>query len=246
MVKAQRTRQQPGDIKAADIARLLEQAGWKASQRGSHVTLRKHDEDVITLADPISRNVWAQLERRIGASITSLLTHKRGSAGTSPGEWRRRIQLAGDLHAAGFPSTFIGKYAVTKTLSGFQPSMVQALGVDGVLGRFLKGGKPYKAASEPLVIAETPPIEAPTPKQTAVAVAEREEPAEEVDTINTMLSIISELQADVHSLVTGRAERATAYAERLRRVRRLAESFQVAMHKVTDDVDSLVAELTEN
>jgi hypothetical protein len=238
---ASRTRH---DMRAADIVRLLARAGWEAEAgKGSHVVLRRAGDAPIPLSDPVSDGAWKQVERAVGMQIETLV-HKRKGSTVSPNEWRTRIELAGEMHRAGFPMEFTLRHTGTWSLyftQKFKPAMVQALGVDGVISKYgLNVQKTFGRRAADPVRAPGPVVQKVPPRAAGVAVAERS-----TDDVAGLLAVMSELRDETHALANGRADRAGAYAEKLRYVRRELEIVHRSLSAAVTGAESLLEQLAE-
>ena len=240
--KAGRTRGAPKNIRALDIANLMTKAGWEWRRgHGDHIVISKQGQRNIILAEPLSMATWKEVERTVGVEIEALTTKmtKRGRGVHLPAEeLRKRFDLALGLHRAGFQPSYVLKWSRLQQFRdvdrNFSPATIEALGVEEAMRKYaLKEVAPVttRAATPKELRSLTPTelrefIDTHPPEDMPVAGA-REEVAAPVlvaERDDVYVSLLQEMQHDVHELVVGRAERAAAYAERLRLTyRRLAD-----------------------
>jgi predicted RNA binding protein YcfA (HicA-like mRNA interferase family) len=151
-----RSRFSPSDIKSDELMRLLTRAGWDArTGRGSHAVLTKPGFANITLPKVLKPNTWSTIERVLGLQIETMINKHPGRHVVDLTEWRRRIELAGQLAHVGFGESFIQKHAGTTALydHGFRAVMVDELGVEGVVEKYVL---PNMAASREVSVAPDP------------------------------------------------------------------------------------------
>lgn len=152
-----RNRFSPSDIKSGELRRLLERAGWESrTGRGSHTVLTKPGFANITLPARLKPNTWSTIERVLGVQIESMIDKRHGRHVVGLDEWRKRIELAGQLNSIGFGETYIHKHAGTAMLydHGFRSDMVDKLGVQHIIETYVL---PHTAASKSSVTQLTAP-----------------------------------------------------------------------------------------
>lgn len=135
-----RNRFSPSDIKPGELRSLLNRAGWETRPgRGSHTVLTKPGFANITLPTRLKPNTWRTIERVLGVQIESMISKGGRGKPVSLDEYRRRLELAGQLHAIGFPDAFIGKHAGTKQLyaRGFTSDMVATRGIQSIMDEYI-------------------------------------------------------------------------------------------------------------
>ena len=229
------------DVRALDIANLLTKAGWQWRRgHGDHIVVYKDGERNIPLADPISMAQWKDIERTVGVEIENLITKQVKGRAIGEAEWRKRFTVALDLHRAGFGRMFTlrhaGLMAIYNKDHRLTPEIIEAEGAERAVERFIdltahRGARPRSA----------PPVAAAAPVVAAIeipAVIEQQP----VDDVTAIVELLQEMRADTRQLVLGRAERAIAYAERLRLLKRRLEALRSSIVERLDEVLGALAE----
>ena len=239
-----RTRGARSNIKAVELAKLLGKAGWTWRHgHGSHLVVSKPGERNITLADPISKNQWMNAQKALQTHLGALLgSRPRGRHGRRI-NWEERFQRALEVHRVGFglswTLTQTGLASIRKAHPEFTPELIEALGVEEAVRLYAPTYEVYKPSAPKVEVRTEAPQLVPMGVRSEAPI---EHPIEHLDDMGALLSIMGELKQDVRELITGRAERASAYAERLLRLRRHLE----AMRKDTvTHLDEMLEDLRE-
>lgn len=152
------------NIKAIEIAKILQRAGWEYYQTGHHYTATKTGSPTVRWRDPVDLPTWRNVETALNVSLETLINKSAGRAPVTRDQWVKRIELAKQLVSSGFPTTWACKQVRLTMLlnAGMKSADLASLSVDEIIDKWVVVGKPVKTQPNshrngPLVVRQVNP-----------------------------------------------------------------------------------------
>lgn len=156
------------NVKAIDVATILQRAGWYTTHEGNHWQARKAGFTTIRFQEPFNALSWRNVENALGVAVETLIHKRQGRTAVTREEWHQRIALASSLIAAGFQTKFVIKHAGLAAWYnvGFRPQSIAERDPDQLIDHWttITNGKatPPRVHSVPVTAAvETSPEQLP-------------------------------------------------------------------------------------
>ena len=154
------------NIKAVEIAKILQRAGWEYYQTGHHYTATKTGSPTVRWKDPVDLPSWRNVETALNVSLETLINKSAGRAPVTRDQWVKRIELAKQLVSSGFPTSWVCKQVRLTMLlnAGMKSADLASLSVDEIIDKWVVVGKPVKTQPNshrngPLVVRQiNPPL----------------------------------------------------------------------------------------